>query len=108
MPRRPGEAVLQQAKKKAMKEYNRMRPSAHKIYFTSAWRNLREYFLSKNPLCIECAKAGYVTEAQVVDHIKPVSEGGEMLDINNLQPLCAACHNKKHGDRTQKYTYQIS
>ncbi len=30
-----------------------------------------------------------------VDHIKPVSIGGDGLDLDNLQTLCIKCHRKK-------------
>jgi 5-methylcytosine-specific restriction enzyme A len=31
----------------------------------------------------------------VADHITPVRLGGDFWDINNLQGLCASCHNSK-------------
>lgn len=34
-----------------------------------------------------------MTAASVVDHIVPVSQGGEFWDEANWQPLCATCHN---------------
>ncbi|USK87225.1 HNH endonuclease [Peribacillus asahii] len=42
-----------------------------------------------------CIKDGRLTGAQMVDHIVPIKRGGAQLDMNNLQSLCNACHNKK-------------
>lgn len=60
------------------------------FYNSRTWRTLRKYVLSGEPLCRECG-----TPAKVVDHIRPISQGGAKLDIENLQPLCTSCHNKK-------------
>ena len=37
------------------------------------------------------------TPAQMVDHVRPINEGGAALDLENLQSLCHACHNRKSG-----------
>lgn len=52
--------------------------------------------MARSPLCAECLKRGVVTEGQLVDHIIPIADGGAEMDIDNLQVLCAACHNRKH------------
>jgi len=51
-------------------------------------------YLNKNPLCIECKKAGYTVEAALVDHIVPLSQGGTDT-WDNYQSLCTMHHNKK-------------
>lgn len=61
-------------------------------YGTTRWRKLRKLTLALEPLCRECKSI-----ATVLDHIKPVRDGGEPFDAANLQPLCAACHNSKSG-----------
>lgn len=33
--------------------------------------------------------------ANQVDHIKPMTKGGERLSIDNLQALCINCHSFK-------------
>lgn len=62
-----------------------------RFYSTAAWLKLRALKLSENPLC-ECGCKQPATE---VDHIIPISQGGEPLDWDNLQSLTAACHSRK-------------
>lgn len=66
-----------------------------KLYKTKRWRKLREWFLLENYECKECRRYGKYAPATVVDHIKPVTMGGEFWDEGNLQPLCSYCHNSK-------------
>lgn len=74
------------------------------MYHTTAWRRLRAAHLADNPLCVECRKIGELRQAQVVDHIKPVSTGVDefereslMWNPDNLQSLCNQHHNQKSG-----------
>ena len=69
--------------------------NSDKFYHSSKWRKLRIQVLIKNPMCVHCQRNGDVTLATVADHIKPVSQGGEIWSINNLQGLCESCHNTK-------------
>lgn len=55
------------------------------------WRRLRKAVLRAEPLCRACK----VELAVEVDHIVPVAEGGAELDRDNVQPLCADCHERK-------------
>ena len=73
------------------------RTEATGFYHSKAWRKVRAAVIKAEPLCRECNGKGMLTAAQVVDHITPMRQGGEALEINNLQPLCNACHNKKSG-----------
>jgi 5-methylcytosine-specific restriction protein A len=61
----------------------------------TAWRKLRDYQIAREPLCRECLSRGHVCAAVEVDHIVPLSRGGEELDENNIQSLCAKCHRAK-------------
>ena len=60
------------------------------------WQQKRKAFLSRpeNVLCLFCRAKGLVTQATVVDHIKP-HRGNEVLfwDETNWQPLCSSCHS---------------
>ena len=58
-------------------------------------RQLREQLLREEPLCRICVAKGRVTPATIADHVKPISQGGAIHDINNLQPVCFDCHNDK-------------
>ena len=75
------------------------RPSAAKRYgkdgYNRTWRDQRAWKLRRNPLCEICEKEGRTTLATMVDHIIPVSEGGGMYDMDNLQSLCSLCHARK-------------
>ena len=76
-----------------------------KLYHSKAWRTLRERKMRENPICEHCEKVGLLTSAQMVDHIKPVSEGGEFWSMANLQSLCNQCHAIKTGKETNKRRY---
>lgn len=71
------------------------RPEDQRIYKSARWRRVREIVLSEDPYCKECKRNGKRTPATIVDHIKPIREGGEVWDGDNLQGLCQSCHNKK-------------
>lgn len=64
-------------------------------YNKSAWKRTRNHVLSEEPLCRECKKKGKIVQATDVDHILPISEGGNPWDLDNLQPLCSSCHKRK-------------
>jgi 5-methylcytosine-specific restriction protein A len=64
-------------------------------YNSTEWIKLRNHARREMPLCFECLKKDILEPTKIVDHIKPIAEGGDAWDINNLQGLCEACHNKK-------------
>jgi len=83
-----------------------------KFYQSKAWRNLRAYKLSLNPLCENENCKNVATE---VHHIKERKDFPELqLEINNLQSLCKPCHsthtagqmNKKKGWKPYKLKYE--
>ena len=84
--------------KQVNKEYNKYKrdEESKRFYNSKAWRRLAALQIKREPLCAECLKAGRITPAAIADHIRPVREGGQKYDIDNLQSLCRACHNKKH------------
>ncbi len=73
-----------------------------KFYQSPAWRKLRALKLEQNPLCEQCG----MKSAKVADHITPINQGGEPLDINNLQSLCHTCHNCKSGREAHTRKHQ--
>ncbi len=73
------------------------------FYNTPAWKNMRDYILSKNNyLCEECRKDNRYTSADTVHHIIHLrSEGGWELRLkeSNLMAICRTCHNKVHREK---------
>lgn len=65
------------------------------MYKTARWQRLREAQLTSQPLCIYCQQADEVEPATVCDHRIP-HRGDEDLffDPDNLQSLCAPCHDR--------------
>lgn len=102
MPRRPGEKTRAANRLAQNKIYNKNRPARHKFYDTSQWRKLRAWLLRSHPLCAQCEREGRVIPGVLVDHIVPIEDGGSRTEVSNLQVLCLACHNKKHGGRGAK------
>lgn len=57
---------------------------------------IRARHFRKYPLCVHCEAAGRVTAATQLDHIIPLSKGGDDIDVeSNRQGLCKPCHDKK-------------
>ncbi|MCD7134037.1 HNH endonuclease [Limosilactobacillus rudii] len=55
-----------------------------------------------NYLCQVCKRAGRITPATTVHHIKAVRvDYGKRLDPNNLETICKACHNAEHNERAK-------
>jgi 5-methylcytosine-specific restriction protein A len=51
----------------------------------------------------ECCRRGWMTKADLVDHIVPVSGPADprFYDLENLQGLCHPCHNRKRQRESQ-------
>lgn len=95
MPNKPP-----QKQNKSIQQYSR--GTVGDFYSSSAWVKLRNLKRRLTPLCEHCEKLGILTPFHTIDHIKPISEGGEPLDMNNLQTLCKQCHAIKTGKETAK------
>lgn len=67
------------------------------IYKSSKWKRTRALKLRADPLCQRHLEIGMPVPADMVDHIKEISDGGDLWDWDNLQSLCNACHNTKTG-----------
>jgi len=57
--------------------------------FTWTWRKVSRQVRLEEPFCRVCGRV-----SEQVDHIIPVTEGGDN-DRENLQALCTSCHSKK-------------
>ena len=73
------------------------------FYQSKQWRMLRRYYIKSNPLCEQCSRENKTTAGQCVDHIKPISLGGNRIDESNLQTLCNSCHAKKSAAEGVEY-----
>jgi 5-methylcytosine-specific restriction endonuclease McrA len=75
---------------------------APRVYDSREWRRLRLAKLQAFPWCEACERAGLLVPATAVDHVKPVSAGGDPLPpLDGLMSLCAPCHNTKTKWRDQ-------
>ncbi|TWT37006.1 HNH endonuclease [Posidoniimonas corsicana] len=74
------------------------RPSAAARGYGCRWRRYRAEFLASHPLCVYCSNRGRVVAATVVDHIEPHrGDTVKFWAVENHQPLCVRCHNRKSG-----------
>lgn len=71
------------------------------FYNSPAWRKAREIVLIRdNFLCQPCLKDGVLEQARIVHHIDHLKDSPDKaLDEDNLESVCAACHNKLHPEK---------
>lgn len=81
--------------------HGRRKNDNKKLYDSKRWRDLRGAWIQNNPLCVQCGEDA-TGRRGVVDHIKPVNEGGERFSYTNLQTLCNKCHNIKSGTEAHR------
>ena len=91
------------------KEYKARRTDKKEqaIYKSARWKAVRGIRLRLNPLCLMCEKEGRITLAQMVDHIRPIKQGGAVYDLDNLQSLCFRHHNIKTASERKKQLYTL-
>jgi 5-methylcytosine-specific restriction protein A len=71
------------------------RGTASQRNYGAPWRLTRERILQRdNYLCLYCQNVDRLTEATIVDHVRPRSCGGTEDDAN-LASCCRDCHNEK-------------
>ena len=58
------------------------------------WELVRAVYLRRHPLCEDCQDYGVTAVADMVHHIRAISDGGDAYDVDNLRSLCWACHGK--------------
>ena len=71
-------------------------------YNSVEWIKLRNLVRNEEPLCRTCKAKGIIRPTEIIDHIKPILDGGEALDRDNLQGLCTTCHNAKSAKERNK------
>jgi 5-methylcytosine-specific restriction protein A len=72
---------------------NDHRNSWDHFYDSTRWQRLRKQQLLQHPLCVICARRGWVTPATVVDHVEPHRGDWLKFCTSALQSLCKACHD---------------
>lgn len=82
-------------RKRTSTAHDERRGSSSRRGYDSRWERVRAMHLASEPLCRMCLAQGRVTPAVLVDHIVPIRDGGAVLDDDNLQSLCRACHDQK-------------
>ncbi len=88
-------ALHQQAPTRLLWRTDDVRGTPAERGYGHAWRKLRAIILERDEgLCQECRRAGRVTVATQVDHIKPKAIGGTD-DPANLAAICKPCHDEK-------------
>jgi 5-methylcytosine-specific restriction enzyme A len=65
---------------------------AIKVYHSKEWLMTRRKVLDRDPICVLCDQR-LATE---VDHITPMSQGGDEYSLSNLRGLCGPCHWRRH------------
>ena len=63
------------------------------------WRKVRLVVLARDNHLCQLKRHGCTTHATQVDHIIPVSEGGQLLDPSNLRASCAFCNLSRNATR---------
>lgn len=76
-------------------EYNRFTrdPDSNKRY-GRRWRERRDSYARRHPICEDCEKQGRIVPLDEVHHIVPLKLGGTN-DDENLISLCKSCHQKR-------------
>lgn len=87
----------------------RQRQAYDWLYRKAAWQRVRQMALSRdNGLCTRCYKQGIIKRADVVHHIIYLTtDATKAFDVNNLECLCHACHNKEHDEKGAQTTGQF-
>lgn len=73
--------------------------TSRKVYKSKEWTTLRDWILHvrDNGLCQKCLEDKRIIEADVVHHIKELSDYPELAFVkSNLISWCHTCHNRHH------------
>lgn len=93
-----GHSMCEECREKKLqnqnRDYNRYKRNkkTDKFYHSKEWKDLSKLVLTKaNYKCADCG--GLATE--VHHEIEVSADWSKRFDIDNLTPLCTACHNKR-------------
>jgi len=85
---------LDRARIEAESDCHRMRRAIAKRARGRAGMAQRERRLKAEPFCRDCAEYGIQRLADEIDHITPLSAGGQDAD-DNVRSLCRVCHSAR-------------
>ena len=74
------------------------------FYHTTEWQRARGKALKRDHgMCQRCRREGWYTKATTVHHLKHLRDAPELaLTMENLESLCAACHEREHPERHRR------
>ena len=71
----------------------RRRAATAGIFKKRKWETTRRLVLARDPICKVCNDA----LSSEVDHVVPLSRGGDPYRLDGLQGICSPCHRMKTG-----------
>ncbi len=91
------------AKATSDKMYNKTKRQNQEFYSSTAWRKKRIHILNRDAgLCQTCIREGRTTIGNTVHHIIELSDNPQLaLTDDNLEVICATCHQQEHGNDTK-------
>lgn len=97
MPKAPKVRRLKPERVKSRVIVNQKHQASASFFNSTRWKSLRNLALRRDDgICQECKRNGRMATGNQIDHIKPRSKFPELAyEIENLQTLCARCHNRK-------------
>ena len=78
--------------------WKRQKDRSDHRYHTGNWQKIRSAKLTVNSICERCK----AEPANTVHHIKPVEDGGDFWDWDNLMSLSRSCHEIIHGRKKER------
>jgi len=92
--RRP--TTLKLVRARSTSSVQQQRSTTKERGYDADWKRCRAQHLIAEPLCRPCLAMRRHVPATVVDHIKDIATHPHLrLDDDNLQSMCAPCHNRK-------------
>ena len=84
------------------------RPKRKDPHQTHRWHQYSRNYLKQpeNRLCKMCKDEGIVKLSECVDHVIPISKGGDMWWPGNHQPLCNSHHSRKTANENKGWNQQ--
>lgn len=84
----PTETIISNLTKKKFKGLDKI---GKFNYNSTHWRKTRKAKYNANPICEKCK----VNPTHTIDHIIPISQGGDPYLWDNLMSLCKGCNARK-------------